>query len=109
MNICLAVHKLVPQADYNPACFDFSEEEARKNLLWRDERPMPTMEQLLSVKAEVDSELAVEDVRNKRREAYELAGLHIEKFTEMIIEDDQEGMQAFRDARLVIKQKHPKP
>lgn len=33
--------------DFNSACFNFTEEEARLRLLWRDERPMPTNQQLI--------------------------------------------------------------
>jgi len=46
MDINTVVGKLLPSADFNPACFEFTEEEAREKKLWRDERPMPTLSEL---------------------------------------------------------------
>tara|TARA_R110001599_G_scaffold21054_3_gene78617 strand:- start:90 stop:545 length:456 start_codon:yes stop_codon:yes gene_type:complete len=46
MEYNLAVSRIYEQADFNPACFNFTEEIARARKLWRDERPMPTQEQL---------------------------------------------------------------
>lgn len=42
----LALSKIYPDAEYNPACFDYSEEEARSKNLWRDARPMPTQAEM---------------------------------------------------------------
>lgn len=42
----IILKELGAEVEYNPACFNFTEEEARAKNLWRAELPMPTKEQL---------------------------------------------------------------
>lgn len=60
MDYQLAVSKIYPDARYNQACFNFSESEARVKKLWRDERPMPTQEELEAALAIADKERLIE-------------------------------------------------
>lgn len=57
-----------PKADFNPACFNFTEEEARSKKLWIDERPMPTKEHLDAENVIYQAELEAEntDRQNKK-------------------------------------------
>lgn len=55
-----AVYKIYPNAQFNPACFEFSESEARQKKLWRDPRPMPTQEELEAAMVLAGKESAIE-------------------------------------------------
>lgn len=62
---------------------------------------------------EAASEIIKEDLLNnehkaKRKSDYIKDGLTIERFVELLIEDDQEAMADFKARRLPIKAKHPK-
>lgn len=46
MDYYAVVSKIYEGADFNPACFNFTEQEARAKKLWRDERAMPTQQEL---------------------------------------------------------------
>lgn len=65
MDIVKCVDKITTLADYNPAAFNFSEEEARARKLWRDSRPMPTQEELESAWIEVQSDIEREAINNE--------------------------------------------
>lgn len=58
------IEMIAPQADFNPACFDFSEDEAREKLLWRDPRPMPTPAQLADAQVLLDAANAKAKLKN---------------------------------------------
>ena len=60
MDYRLAVSKIYSDIGINPECFNFTEEEARVKKLWRDERPMPTREEL---QAALDKHYVEEDAR----------------------------------------------
>lgn len=62
MDYAFAVNKIYPSIEFNPACFDFSEIEAREKLLWRDPRPMPTIAELEAAQILVNQDLAKEKV-----------------------------------------------
>ena len=105
----MALYRLIPDADYNPACFDFTEQEARDKKLWRDPRPMPSNAEL---QAEYDAWVLEEEAtsyKEKRKKDYETDGLHFDVFVEMLIENDEVGMANYRSERNAIKIKHPKP
>lgn len=59
-----AVSKIYEDVYFNQACFNFSEEEARSKKLWRDERPMPTQEQLDEAQIIVQKEMDIEAIYN---------------------------------------------
>ena len=61
----LAMLKIYPDAQFNPACFNFTEEEARTKKLWRDPRPMPTQESLEAAHASAleEEELKKQDIQ----------------------------------------------
>ena len=106
MDYVLAVSKIYPEGvNYNPACFDFSEEEARERKLWRDDKAMPSIAECKKVLTEYER---TESYKEKRRLDYEKEGLSILDYLELIIEDDQVGMQAYKQKRNAIKAKHPK-
>ncbi|MHA1379301.1 MAG: hypothetical protein ACTSRG_13035 [Candidatus Helarchaeota archaeon] len=64
-----AVSKIYDNSvSFNPACFRFTEEEARKKGLWRDSRPMPTQEQLESVSGEIEIELNIEKEKDQLKD-----------------------------------------
>jgi hypothetical protein len=50
--------------DFNPACFNFSEQEARDKKLWRDDRAMPTQAELDAIQIEADKEEQIEAAYN---------------------------------------------
>jgi len=60
MDIRLAVSKIYPDAEYNPACFNFTEAEARAKKLWRDARAMPTQAELAAADTEGQKDVQVE-------------------------------------------------
>lgn len=93
-----------PSADYNPACFEFSEEEARAKRLWRDDRPMPTEEEAEAAYAEWESR---EGNIEKRRNEHNKAGLTHYNFIELLINNDMVGLQKFRNDRETINRKYP--
>lgn len=103
------VENILPGADFNPACFEFSEEDARAKKLWRDARPMPTQQQISAEWASIQAILADEAVKEARKKDYEKDGLSFNRFIELIIEEDEAGMAAFRAKRAQIKARHPKP
>lgn len=72
----IALSKIYNNVEYNPACFNFSEEEARAKKLWRDERPMPTLEQLQEAYREAEKEQLVSEKYN------------------LMVQDVYEGMEA---------------
>lgn len=76
MNYQLAVPLIYPDAEFNPACFDFTEEEARKKKLWRDARPMPTSEEMTVVldahKVEEDEKNALAILLKEKKDALKL-------------------------------------
>ena len=51
-----ATFLIYPDANFNSACYQFSEAEARVKNLWRDDRAMPTEAELLAALAEADKE-----------------------------------------------------
>ena len=59
MDVRLAVSKIYPDADYNPACFNFTEAEARAKKLWRDARAMPTQAELDAADVEANKDVQV--------------------------------------------------
>ena len=98
-----AVDLIYPGVEYNPACFEFSEAEARAKKLWRDARPMPTDAEL---QAALDGD--TEGYKERRKKDYRDEGLTFEKYVELLIENDNAGMAQFRAQRDVIKARHPK-
>lgn len=96
-------------ADFNPACFNFTEKVAREKKLWRDPRPMPTQEELQAVLAEIVIEEDKVKYKKSRKSKYDEQGLSFDKWIELEIEQDEEGKAAFRAARNIIKQDIPKP
>ena len=70
---------IYPGADFNSACFNFTEQEARAKKLWRDPRPMPTKAQLEAVEAEKSKENSIaiaydEMVKDIYAEMYKVFG-----------------------------------
>lgn len=61
------------------------------------------------LEAEFAKDQEEENFKVKRREAYNSSGLLMDRFVEMLIEDDQDGIQKFREDRMAIKQRIPKP
>ena len=70
MDYILAVSKIYEQANFNPACFNFTEKKAREKKLWRDERPMPTKKQLKEASVEVEKEEKANEYKEKRKQEY---------------------------------------
>lgn len=70
MDKVLIVNKLVPQAEYNPACFKFTEEEARKKKLWRDERSMPTQSEMDAEWLTIEQELVGEKTLKQNKKEF---------------------------------------
>jgi len=105
MDKILAVFKICGPVQYNPACFDFSEEEAREKKLWTDPKPMPTQKELEAAWKEVQKEL----YKEKRQEEYLKEGLSFNHFVELLIENDSNAIAEFRAKRDEIKEKIPKP
>jgi len=80
MNYNVLVSKIYEgqEVDFNPACFNFTEEVARAKKLWRDDKLMPTQEQLdavqVTIQKEVDTQALydamVVDVYNKMYEVF---------------------------------------
>ncbi len=56
MEYNLVVAKIYEDADFNPACFQYSEAEAREKKFWRDARPMPTQAELDAAEILVNKE-----------------------------------------------------
>jgi hypothetical protein len=52
-------------ADFNPAAFEFSENEAREKKLWRDPKPMPTREELKAALKNVEKSLNKEKIKDR--------------------------------------------
>ena len=59
MDYHLAVSKIYTNTDYNKACFNFTEEEAREKKLWRDVRPMPSLSELEAALVEASKDLSI--------------------------------------------------
>lgn len=108
MDYILLVPKIYENPDFNPACFNFSEEEAREKKLWRDSRPMPTSEQMQTEWDKIKIEIEKNKYKEERREKYQEQGLFFDKFVEMLIENDTAGIEDFRAKRSVIKLEIPK-
>ena len=106
MDVGFATTLIYQDADFNPACFDFNEEEARAKKLWRDERPMPSMDEL---KSALDNFKKETEYKSKRLNEYEKRGLNFDKFIEALIENDADAMADFRSKRNEVKGMFPKP
>lgn len=61
MDFKLAVSKIYQDADFNEACFGFTEAEARSRKLWRDARPMPTNQELKDALTLANKEIQVKE------------------------------------------------
>lgn len=68
MDIPRVVEELVPGADYNPACFNFTEAEARDMMLWRDAAAMPTQAQLDAKWTELQSTITAETAAKQAKD-----------------------------------------
>jgi hypothetical protein len=72
MDINYIIYKqLGPEVEFNPACFDLSESDAKAKNLWRSSLPMPTKEQLQTwwntkYKAEIEALNNAEKNKKKR-------------------------------------------
>ena len=108
MDYYLAVSKIYEGADFNPACFNFTEEIAREKKLWRDARPMPTPGQITAAMDEASAELAAVEYKDLRKKEYENQGLSFDSFVEMLIEGDNVGMEQYRAKRDNVKATYPK-
>lgn len=114
MDKAIALSKIYKEITYNPACFNFSEEEARAKKLWRDPRPMPTEEDLQAAWDSVKDEIEKKDNENKRQK--ELGDIYVffegllEHFLELKSKGDKLNKELdnflikYEDAKL----KHPK-
>ena len=109
MNYQAAILKIYPDADFNPACFNFTEEEAREKKLWRDARAMPTTEEITDALVLVEEEKTASQYKSDRALEYNKQGLSFDSFVEMLIEGDTAGMNTFKQKRDAIKANHPKP
>jgi len=64
---------------------------------------------LKATKDAQEAEKIALNYQTERKAAYTNAGLTFEKFQEMVIEDDIQGIADYRAARDAIKAKYPKP
>ena len=91
------------EVEYNPACFDFSEAEAREKKLWRSDLSMPTSETMETENAKVVTELALTQYQRDRATEYpSIADLVVALYDI----DDKSAVEAKRAA---VKLKYPKP
>lgn len=109
MSIQKSVYEIYGEVDYNPSCFDFTEQEARDKKLWRDNRAMPTQQELDDANVIVSSQEDAVAYKENRKADYDEQGLSFDSYVEMLIEDDTAGIAAFKSARNVIKGNNPKP
>lgn len=70
----MEVYRLLGPVNFNPSCFLYSEEIAREKGLWRDNRPMPTKEELESVRDVKDAnelyEAMVKDIYDEMEKVF---------------------------------------
>lgn len=70
----LAVSQLRPGASFNPACFEFEEQEARSRKLWRDTRSMPTLAEVDAVLNEYHKQCEKINYKKLRQAEYPAVG-----------------------------------
>jgi len=92
------------EVEYNPACFDFSEAEAREKKLWRSEKPMPTSETMETENAKIVTEQASTQYIRQRKSEYDA----LNQF-ELMTDDAANSTTTHADAISAIKTKYPKP
>ena len=68
----------------------------------------PTQEEIDAEILLIESEFVASEYQRKRKSDYDKEGLSFDKFVELLIEDDTQGLKDFRDARNLVKVKHPK-
>jgi len=100
------ITNLVPDIkQFNPACLDFTEQEARDKGLWTDERPMPTPEQVTAEDIQIKAHDLVTEYIGKRQEEYP----SITEQMDMLYWDTVNGTNVWRTKIEEIKTKYPKP
>jgi len=78
-----------------------------KRIIQEDDQVRLTL--LETKHAEWQAEESAAEYKKLRKKDYEAAGLHFDKFVEMLIEDDVQGIAEYRSSRAAIKLKYPKP
>ncbi len=99
----IIIKEKLGSVDYNPACFDFSETEAREKKLWRSEKPMPTSETMETENAKIVTEQASTQYQRDRQAEYPSL---LELTVALYDTDDKSAVEAKRAA---VKLKYPKP
>lgn len=109
MNYTIAVDRIYPEAVFNPACFNFTEQEAREKKLWTDERPMPTEAELLAELEAYNAERAAIVYKENREKEYPSTDELVVALWEKVVEGRSDSSNALETKRQAVKIKHPKP
>jgi len=104
MDIALAMKYIDETAFYNPACFDFTEEEARAKNLWKSDNSMPTQAELQAASDIVSSDLAANQYKKDRELAYN----SIKDQLDMQYHDLVDGTSTWKDHIDSVKTQYPK-
>lgn len=114
MDLRLAIEETTPGADYNPAAFDFSENEARAKKLWRDPRPMPTQKELEDAWKLIEKDFKDEEAKNKRRGEFPPIGDQLDAIWKQFEAMKSGGQNLTQDANSIlnkikeVKENNPK-